>query len=237
MANGIGRYRAPWGCVALALVLMVERRLAPLWRQIEYGETSNMNDAIFGMAISLFMVAGIYGIGWLFTDIKTLANTDSLTGLANRRNVLKCAQREIERAARAKRPLAFMMFDIDHFKRINDTYGHPAGDAVLRAVADVVRTELRRIDTVGRIGGEEFLVILPETDQENATVAAERIRSTIALHEFLIGDARIGITISIGLVVSDITTNSVTVEGVLKTTDEALYAAKNGGRNRVVLLP
>lgn len=231
----VGRYRVTWGCVALALTLMVERRLAPLWRLIADGESSNFADALFGLAISILMACGLYGLRWLFSDVKTLADTDALTGLPNRRDVLLRAQHEIERAVRTQRPLAFAMFDFDHFKQINDTYGHPAGDRVLRDVADIVRSALRRIDSVGRLGGEEFLIILPESDQNQATIAAERIRSAIAAHEFPVGDKRIRVTASIGVVIADMKTGSVTVEDALKTADSALYAAKNGGRNRVVV--
>jgi diguanylate cyclase (GGDEF)-like protein len=181
------------------------------------------------------MAVGIYGLRWLFVDLNALANTDTLTALANRRNVLQQAQREIERAERTKRPLAFMMFDIDYFKKVNDTYGHSAGDVVLRILADISRRTFRRIDTVGRIGGEEFLVVLPESDMESATAAAERFRSSIAAHKFSVGGADIGITVSIGMVVSCDTINVISVEDVLRAADNALYAAKNGGRNRVVV--
>ena len=236
MANVGVRYRLAWGSVALALALMVERRVAPMWRLGENGEASNLADALFGMGISLLMAAGIYGLRWLFTDLRALAQTDPLTGLANRRHVLQHAQHEIERVARTGDLVAFLMFDIDHFKQVNDTYGHSAGDMVLRTVADIAREEFRSIDTVGRIGGEEFLVVLPDIDKEDATAAAERVRRAIAAHKFPVGDSSIGITISIGVVVPDIRTRFVTVGDVLKATDKALYAAKNGGRNRVVVL-
>jgi len=236
MGNVIGRYRMAWACVALALALMVQRRLAPLWRLITSGETSNLADAIFGLAISLLMVIGLYGLRAVFTDLRSQANTDALTGLTNRRSVIQQAQHEIDRAARTQHPLAFLMFDIDHFKTVNDTYGHPAGDAVLCAVADTARATFRHIDSVGRIGGEEFLAVLPDSNRENATAAAERFRRAIAAREFTFGDHRMGITMSIGLVIPDLSKNSVTFENVMQSADQALYAAKNGGRNRVVVM-
>jgi len=236
MGNVMGRYRLAWGCVALALAFMVQRRLAPLWRLITSGETSNLADAIFGLAISLLMVIGLYGLRAVFTDLRSQANTDALTGLTNRRSVIQQAQHEIDRAARNQHPLAFLMFDIDHFKAVNDTYGHPAGDAVLCAVADIARATFRHIDSVGRIGGEEFLAVLPDSNQENATAAAERFRRAIAAKELTFGDRRMGITMSIGVVIPDLSKNSVTVETVMQSADQALYAAKNGGRNRVVVI-
>lgn len=237
MGNVMGRYRLAWGCVALALALMVQRRLAPLWRLITSGETSNMADATFGLAISLLMVIGLYGLRAVFTDLRSQASTDPLTGLTNRRSIIQQAQHEIDRAARTQHPLAFLMFDIDHFKAVNDTYGHPAGDTVLCAVADTARATFRHIDSVGRIGGEEFLAVLPDSDQENAKAAAERFRRAIAAKEFKLGDHRMGITMSIGVVIPDLSKDSVTIETVMQSADQALYAAKNGGRNRVVVGP
>lgn len=232
----IGRYRLAWVCIGIALGLMVERRLAPLWRQLQLGEVSNFADAVFGLAISVLMVAGMYGVKSVFSDLRNQANTDALTGLTNRRSVIPQAQHEIERAVRSQRPLAFLMFDIDHFKRVNDTCGHPAGDVVLRAVADMARATFRHIDCVARIGGEEFLAVLPGTDRANAVAAAERFRSVVAAKKFNFGGKKIAVTVSIGVVLPDITVNTVSVKGVMKAADQALYAAKHGGRNRVVVM-
>ncbi len=233
MTSVAGRYRAAWGCVALALALMVERRLAPLWRLVVLSDSSNPADSVFGLAISLFMAAGVFGVRSLFVDLNTLASTDALTGLANRRSVLQHAQNELLRAERTKRPLSFLMFDIDYFKKVNDAHGHAAGDAVLRSIAEIARREFRRIDIVGRIGGEEFLVVLPESDLDNAVIAAERIRGAVAAQDFSADQHHIAITISVGIAVPDIASGASSVEDVLKASDEALYAAKKAGRNRV----
>ena len=235
MGNVIGRYRVAWACVAIALALMVQRRFAPLWRLIDSGEASNLVDAVFGLAISALMVAGMYGIRVLFIELKSQADTDALTGLTNRRSIIQHAQYEIDRAVRTRHSLAFLMFDIDHFKLVNDTYGHPAGDVVLCGVADIARASFRHMDSVGRIGGEEFLAVLPESDQESAAAAAERFRRAIAAKEFLFGGKQVGITMSVGVVIPDLTVDSVTVATVMEAADKALYAAKNGGRNRVVV--
>jgi diguanylate cyclase (GGDEF)-like protein len=229
------RYRMAWLTVALALVLMVERRMVPLWRHIYTGEFSSLTDSVFGLAISMFMVVGVYGVTALLTGLKSKANTDELTGLLNRRAILQSVQNEIERAIRTQRPIAFLMYDLDHFKGVNDTYGHPAGDSVLQGIADIAQATFRKIDIIGRLGGEEFLVVLPESDQNDARAAAERFRSAVAEHKFVAGYQRIGITISIGIFVPDTVTNSITVRNVMEATDKALYAAKNAGRNCVVV--
>lgn len=231
----IGRYRVAWIFVGVALMFMVERRLAPLWRQIHSGEESNFTDAVFGMVISCLMVAGMYGIKEVFTDLRSQANTDELTGLANRRSIIDHAQYEIDRAVRTKRPLALLMFDIDRFKLVNDSYGHPAGDVVLRLVANIARATFRHIDSIGRIGGEEFLAVLPESDREKATAAAERFRNAIASERFSFGGKQASITMSIGVAIRDLTAGSVALKDILEAADRALYSAKNGGRNRVVV--
>ncbi len=230
-----GRYRIAWACVSLALILMVERRLVPLWRMLYSDDGANFADSLFGLGISVLMALGMYGLRRLFEDLNAMANTDTLTGLANRRDVLQHAQQELERAQRTKRPVAFLMFDIDHFKHVNDTYGHAAGDAVLCSIADIARSRMRHIDKVGRIGGEEFLAILPESDEASATGAAERLRSAIAAHPFAVGKSHISVTVSIGVAVAHSDSTALTCEANLAAADSALYAAKDSGRNRIVM--
>jgi diguanylate cyclase (GGDEF)-like protein len=187
------------------------------------------------LAISVLMAMGVYGLRRLFTDLNAMANTDTLTGLANRRDVLRHAQQELERAQRTNRPIAFLMFDIDRFKQVNDTYGHPAGDAVLCSVAEIARSAVRHIDKVGRIGGEEFFVVLPESDRDNSMAAAERLRSAIEAHAFTVSGKYIAVTVSIGVIAFGIGSNPTTTDEVLAAADAALYAAKSSGRNCVVM--
>lgn len=236
-----GRYRLAWGCVSLALALMVQRRLAPLGRLLYAGEPANVTDAWFGLAISLLMAAGVWGIRRLFIDLneqKTrldgLARTDALTGLPNRREVLERVAAELERGMRTGRPASLMMFDIDLFKRINDTYGHAAGDCVLRAIAAIARASLRRIDVCGRVGGEEFLVLLPETDAPDALAAAERLRTAIAADATDCVDPALRITVSVG-VVTRAPGDAADLDALVGAADRALYAAKEAGRDRVVV--
>ena len=161
------------------------------------------------------------------------AVTDGLTGLHNRRFMATHMEQALEQAQRHGRPLSLLIADMDHFKSVNDTYGHDAGDAVLRELADRIRGSIRGADLACRYGGEEFVVIMPDTDMEAAGIVAERIRSRVAGQPFLLPDGRtLPRTISIGI--GSLMTGSDTCETVLKRADGALYEAKEGGRNRVV---
>lgn len=159
--------------------------------------------------------------------------TDELTGIANRRAVMERLQEEYQRARRTKTPLSIMMLDLDHFKQINDTYGHPCGDAVLAESARRVKATVRTYDVFGRYGGEEFLVITPDSNRNGAENLAERIRLAISGTPFPYNDKPdIAVTVSIG--VAALTDADDTVEHLLLRADTALYKAKTGGRNRVV---
>lgn len=242
MAGVSGPYRFAWGYISLALALMVQRRIAPLWRMISGSEPANSADAWFGLAISLFMLIGIFGIRRLFIDMKrqeieldTLARTDALTQLPNRREIMELLQTEIERSERSRHPVAIMMLDIDHFKTINDTWGHAAGDRVLKAIADTARASLRRIDSCGRIGGEEFLVLLPETDRTEAAAAAERLRAAIAGKPIENDGQSVRVSVSIGVAIRHEEDSPASPDPFIQLADRALYMAKESGRNRVVM--
>ena len=159
------------------------------------------------------------------------ATTDPLTGLNNRRRFLELCREELKRVRRNRTPLVLLMVDIDHFKRINDTYGHDAGDAVLKEFAGRVCAELRETDSIGRIGGEEFSVLLPETDMQSAKTVAERIRAAVSKKP--VTGRTLHITVSIGGADFE-NTHRNTVESILKSADEALYKAKQSGRNQTV---
>jgi diguanylate cyclase (GGDEF)-like protein/PAS domain S-box-containing protein len=159
------------------------------------------------------------------------AHVDDLTELANRRMFISRLEEEIGRVQRGGLPLSLLLFDLDHFKRINDTYGHDVGDRVLTVIASVTRDFKRSADVAARLGGEEFALLLPDTDRAGAVRVAQRLRTTIA--ETRISDRRglpIQVTASFG--VATITRNG-SVDAVLSTADKALYKAKNAGRNRV----
>jgi diguanylate cyclase (GGDEF)-like protein/PAS domain S-box-containing protein len=163
--------------------------------------------------------------------LRELATSDSLTGLANRRHFLELARQELIRAERYRRDVSLLVMDIDHFKRVNDTFGHEMGDRVLKAVADVSRESLRNIDILARIGGEEFAGLLPHTGLEQAASVAERVRLAVANNAVLTGRGTVHVTISIG--VSEAAGSSLDLDSFLRCADEALYAAKRAGRNRV----
>ncbi|HEV2582845.1 MAG TPA: amino acid permease [Ktedonobacteraceae bacterium] len=163
-------------------------------------------------------------------ELATLAITDHLTGLPNHRALVATLAHELERATRYSRPCSILFVDLDHFKALNDSCGHAAGDAVLRELGEVIRESLRNIDTVGRWGGEEFLAVLPEADEASALAAAERVRVAVAGHVFGVGGGTY-LTCSLGIAVFplDATDRSHLVEAA----DRAMYAAKKLGRNQV----
>ncbi len=163
-----------------------------------------------------------------------LSNTDPLTQLANRRFLMNVFEKEFHRSVRHKHPLSLIMADIDHFKKINDTYGHQQGDLVLKAVADTMRNLLREYDVAARFGGEEFALVLPETALLQATHVAERIRERIAAMRFEGSLAPLRMTISLG-VASSPGKGIKGVNDLIRVADDALYTAKREGRNRVVV--
>ena len=164
----------------------------------------------------------------------SLALTDSLTGCFNRRYVTAHLPRLLDRAADSNKPVSILMFDIDHFKRVNDTYGHDVGDEVLREVAVRASRNLRNFDMVARLGGEEFVVIMPDTDGEAALMVAERLRNRIGDTPFEISAPVAGITVTVSVGVAVGGRVGDTVDTLIKRSDEALYEAKRNGRNRVI---
>ena len=159
--------------------------------------------------------------------LKEASRTDPLTGLMNRRRLFERLEEELVRAKRYNEPLSVAMVDIDHFKNVNDSYGHQTGDRVLKAIANQLFTNARDVDSVGRYGGEEFLILMPKTDKTGAVVYAERLRA--AIESLPIEGLESYVTVSIGV-------TSYSKETLLELVDKAdknLYLAKDNGRNRV----
>jgi diguanylate cyclase (GGDEF)-like protein len=163
------------------------------------------------------------------------AQIDGLTGLWNRAHFDRRIEQEMAAARRYGRHVALLMVDVDHFKKINDGFGHPAGDAVLQRVGEVLSATLRATDAPCRYGGEEFGVILTETDEAAAAIAARRVLSAIATIDLARRGVRVGVSASIGVAVAERMGASPTAAGLVAAADRALYAAKRAGRARVVV--
>lgn len=180
------------------------------------------------------LAAGALENARLYARVEQEARIDVLTGLLNRRSFDRRLAAEHSRAKRFGKPYALALLDIDHFKRVNDTHGHPAGDAVLAQLGQVLARQFREVDVVARYGGEEFAVILPEIGSSVAKGVVERVRRAVAATPFALPDGReIGVTVSIG--VSCYPNCAASPEAALSTADQALYLAKQAGRNRVLL--
>ena len=200
----------------------------------EAGESGAFNDSNIRFASALANEASVaLENARLFREVERLSLTDPLTGLRNRRGFMDDARRNIDIAIRHKHPLSVLMLDIDHFKRVNDTYGHATGDKVLAGIALVCRKHMRTTDLLARFGGEEFCFLFPETTAENALLLAERLRVAISGVRFEAEAERFSVTISIGI--SECLGAEASLENLLARSDEALYQAKNTGRNRVVI--
>jgi len=165
-------------------------------------------------------------------SLRQQATHDDLTGLWNRRAILDVLDRELARAGREQRSLAVMLVDVDHFKNVNDTYGHHTGDIVLRQLADRMGAMLRPYDLVGRYGGEEFMAILPGCEFTFTRDVAERLRKTVADQPMVIGDIDIELTVSLGVAAKNTPTQG-DADTLIRLADEALYLAKGAGRNCV----
>ena len=165
-------------------------------------------------------------------ELLRLVATDPLTGLSNRRNLLEAGQREFQLYLRHQRPLSVCLMDIDHFKRINDSYGHAIGDLVLVRLAEVCRSTLRTADLCGRFGGEEFVIILPDTPLETACNAAERLR--IRLEKEIVDTPAGSVQFTVSIGVAGAESNHSSIDDVIRMADVYMYAAKNSGRNRAV---
>ncbi len=169
----------------------------------------------------------------LHAKVQKMAITDPLTGLYNRRGFYELGKREIERVRRFGHPLSAIMLDIDLFKMINDTYGHASGDQVLKAIAERLNHNIRGVDILGRYGGDEFSILLPETDLATANVIAGRLRRAIAKYPISTDDGLLSITISVGI--AKATEEMSDLDALLNLADSAMYSAKQGGRDRVEL--
>jgi len=192
--------------------------------QLRRGDQIKVGDTIFKYLSGSDVEAQYH------ETIYKMTITDGLTSVNNKRYLVEILEREIPRAQRHQRSLALLMLDIDHFKDVNDTLGHLAGDAVLRDLANIARSRLRPDDLLARYGGEEFAIFLPETPLAGAVKAAEELRALVDQHKFVVEDQTIHVTVSIGAAELQ---PGMSVDGLFKAADEMLYVAKNKGRNKV----
>jgi diguanylate cyclase (GGDEF)-like protein/PAS domain S-box-containing protein len=168
-------------------------------------------------------------------NLQHMARTDALTGVNNRRYLLELAGHEFDVARRYQQPLSVIMFDIDHFKQINDTFGHATGDLVLMRVTQTARDQLRDTDLIGRYGGEEFVIVLPVTGAQQAYLLAERIRTGVAALRVETGKDQAVVTLSIGVAETLHSPQDKSVEDVIRRADQVMYTAKQAGRNRTAI--
>ncbi len=179
----------------------------------------------------------------LYETIRELSIVDDLTQVFVRRHFMERLNEEIKRSQRFKMPLSLLMLDIDHFKRYNDEFGHLVGDATLKKVSEILKQNVRRVDLVGRYGGEEFIIVMPETRQQTALEVAERIRSYIARHIFKLYHVEAKVTVSQGIATYDPLNSNIPessdtgkiVDSLIQAADKCLYQAKEDGRNRVMV--
>ncbi len=197
-------------------------------------ETGSLKDGDYlrtGNCIFRFLAGGNLESAY-HEEIYRLTIIDALTGVHNKRYLLEFLERELSRSARYKRPVALVLFDLDHFKRVNDEHGHLAGDCVLRELAAVARTVIRTEELLARYGGEEFAVVLPEATVEGAAHQAERMRALVEGHAFPIEGAELRLTISLGVVGTD-GERDWSAQDLIHLADRKLYQSKKAGRTRV----
>ena len=221
---------------ALAAVTLARAAGTLLARTPDVMQPDALNAATF-LAYAAFIMISTLGVMWM--EIETLqaelvhaAHYDSLTGMYNRGIFLAECEREVSRCARGGAAFSLAIFDLDRFKQVNDRYGHPAGDQALKAFADVLRSGIRKHDTVGRYGGEEFALLMPQTGKDTAVRVAERIRRALEARGVRVDAGRIEVTVSAGIATYGI--DGEDWDTLLSAADTALYEAKNGGRNRVI---
>ena len=215
-------------------VLMLPILLGGLLRPHDAAFVGSIWVTVFSIELVLYAVATVFVIFMLVSERvvtahKTAASTDPLTGMFNRRGFAEATSRVIEREANAGRPVTVLIFDLDHFKSINDRFGHSAGDEILKLFATVVLSTLRITDLSGRVGGEEFAALLP-CPLEEGVIAAERVREAFADSGIVVEDGPVDTTVSIGVAGGPAGTE---LEVLLAAADSALYQAKRNGRNRV----
>ena len=228
LGQPVNQLLANWPRLDFSNVSGQEMALGERWFQLQSTRILAENGELAGYSVVVFDISARKKAE---AQLAALARMDSLTGLANRRYFDEQAVNEFSRARRLGHSLTLLMFDIDHFKRVNDQYGHPVGDDVIRRVATIGRQQVRALDLLGRYGGEEFIGLLLECPLEAAQEMAERLRRAVGEAPQYIADIPLTVTVSLGL--ATLTDDCASVDELISRADQALYRAKQGGRNRV----
>jgi len=217
----------------VSIPLMIEKEIVGLLNINDVGQDSfDVGDLDFILNLSEFIAMSISN-AVLYEQANKLAVTDGLTGISNRQSVEKSLQIEFERSKRYNSPLSLILLDVDHFKDVNDTYGHQKGDEILIAFAALLKKACRANDIAARYGGEEFLMILPQSNAQGAFKIAERVREEMMKISFTGNESNFAVTVSCG--VAEFNKDYESINKLITVADRALYEAKNGGRNKTIL--
>lgn len=242
------KYQAGWLALTFALCLMLGRQITSSVMTYDSSDFY-LSDALWTLPIAIFLLIGVVTVRKIVFDLNesnakllVLIQTDDLTGALSRTEIFRLCRAEIERCQRTGLPLAIIELDIDHFKYVNDEFGHAAGDVVLLGLTRCCMESIRIIDSFGRTGGEEFIILLPDTDVDSVQVIAERLRRNVEKCSHLISNGEhINVTISIGIAIFDplkdiaILGDEDLLKKIIYRADSAMYLAKDKGRNRVVV--
>ena len=217
----------------VSIPLMIEKEIVGVLNINDVGQDSfDVGDLDFILKLSEFIAMSISN-AVLYEQTNKLAVTDGLTGISNRPSMEKSLRIEFERSKRYNSPLSFIILDVDHFKDVNDTYGHQKGDEILIAFASLLKKACRANDIAGRYGGEEFVMVLPQSNAQGAFKIAERVREEMMKISFTGNESNFAVTVSCG--VAEFNKDYESINKLIAAVDQALYEAKNGGRNRTIL--
>jgi len=225
-----------WGMGEIAIKVLQEKPVefslpgdAQVLFQMKITEMRDKNGRTGGRFVLINDISEMKRSQKRLTEMATI---DFLTGIFNRQHFINQAEEELLHCTNNRRSCAIILLDVDLFKTVNDTYGHQVGDQVLKHIVDVCRSSIRRVDIMGRYGGEEFVILLPESPLEGALLVAERVRLAVAQSAFAVAQENILVTVSLGVAISN-PDEFMTLDQLLEQADQALYLSKNGGRNRV----